>query len=641
MKYPKAIALFMRIVGKEMALPPLDTNPFSTLSLESGDSNLLVGRQHMLTVLSQYMKFRSTRRILLVGEHGSGRTSLLRCASKTAPISVHIDRISRMDAGLNLLKDIYSRFVNSNVPESRNELTMKILEASQNYTKALPLIVIDASTVDVSALNVALRDTLPTLERIQAVIVVVLETKDKAMLHESVLQRLDQMQPLANLSLEEVQLLVERRIQQSTGQPFSFDQKDAQHLLEQTSGLPSTVIRVMRDAIDNAKMSQYTHVEPQYESNTSLSEPLYNPSLFETPPESSFDSLFSEPEERAEESIEPTTVEDVDKDSEALKIEQNTRIMESIEDINLFDLDLVRLTEDQDNQAELKILESVENLQEGYDAAPAIAKPEVFERPPLDEHTPKGMAGIIGRSRDFLDRDQGAPPQSTMVESGEGVELWEDPSFQQSDAVGEEISEEDSAFMLHDEVGFMEHELESEGDAEAEFEIEAMQTNNFSPLSPSSSEIELDLDTAPVSNGLLSELAGMVPVMKALQRAIMSPDGSGSGIERRKLVEALEALQRKPTGSKQDYALNATVLSALTGHEIAVISLAHSRRYSPSDEELLGQLDIKRARLSQISNRLLKAGILSVRTLGRNRYYELTQAARAQLIAWNVIGGEN
>jgi DNA-binding MarR family transcriptional regulator len=72
-----------------------------------------------------------------------------------------------------------------------------------------------------------------------------------------------------------------------------------------------------------------------------------------------------------------------------------------------------------------------------------------------------------------------------------------------------------------------------------------------------------------------------------------------------------------------------------------VISIAHYRRYSPSDEELLGQLNIKRARLSQISNRLLKAGILSVHALGRNRYYELTQAARAQLIAWNVIGGEN
>jgi DNA-binding MarR family transcriptional regulator len=73
---------------------------------------------------------------------------------------------------------------------------------------------------------------------------------------------------------------------------------------------------------------------------------------------------------------------------------------------------------------------------------------------------------------------------------------------------------------------------------------------------------------------------------------------------------------------------------------MAIISVANDRRYSPSDEELCSQLNIKRSRLSQISNRLLKGGILSVRPIGRNRYYELTQAARAQLIAWNVIGGE-
>ena len=637
MKYPKAIAHLMRIVGKEIDLPPLDTNPFSTSSLESSDSNLLVGRQHMLSVLSQYIQFRSPRRILLVGEHGSGRTSLLRCASKIAPIAVHIDHISPSNAGLNLLKDIYSRFVNSNIPESRNDLTKKILEASQNYAKTLPLIVIDASTVDVSALNVALRDTLPTLERIQAVIVVVLETKDKAMLHDSVLQRLDQMQPLANLTLEEIQLLVERRIQQSTNQSFAFEKEDAQHLLEQTGGLPSGVIRVMRDAIDNAKMSQYTYVEPHYESSTSVSEQPFNPSLFESPPHSSFEALFSEPEEISEkiseeiyeEMPEAVTVERFDKDSEALQIEQDAQIMESIEDMNLFDLNLEQLTEDQHNQEELKILETVEDIKEGYDAAPAIAKPEVFERPPLDALTPKGMTGLFTRSRNFLDMEHEAPPEGQLIESNGGVELWEDPSFQQSDAIEEEISEEDSAFMLHNEVGFMEEETELE------------QEDSVHYVSPTRPEIELDLNEVPVPNGLLSELAGMVPVMKALQLAIMAPDENGSAIQRRKLIEALEALQRKPSGPKQDYALNAIVLSALTGHEIAVISIAHYRRYSPSDEELLGQLNIKRARLSQISNRLLKAGILSVRTLGRNRYYELTQAARAQLIAWNVIGGEN
>ena len=44
MKYPKRVASIMRIVGKEMALPPMDANPFSTLPLEANDSNLLVGR---------------------------------------------------------------------------------------------------------------------------------------------------------------------------------------------------------------------------------------------------------------------------------------------------------------------------------------------------------------------------------------------------------------------------------------------------------------------------------------------------------------------------------------------------------------------------------------------------------------------
>jgi len=612
-----------------MDLPPLEANPFSTLPLESSDSNLLVGRQHMLSVLSQYIQFRSPRRILLVGEHGSGRTSLLRCASKISPLSVHIDHIPPMDAGLNLLKDIYSRFVNTNIPEGRNELTKKILEASQNYDKALPLIVIDASTVDISALNVALRDTLPTLERIQAVIVIVLETKDKSMLHDSILQKLDQMQPLANLTLDEIQLLVERRIEQSTSQPFNFANEDAQHLLEKTSGLPSEVIRVMRDAIDNAKMSQYTYVEPHYESATPVSEPLFNPSLFENTPVSPLESILSEPREVQE----TVPVEEFDKDSEALQIEQDAKIMESIDDMNIFDLNLNQLSEDQFNQEDLKILETVEDLKEGYAASPANAKPEVFERPPLDELTPKGMAGLFSRSRAFLDGEQEDTPQDLplgrRIEEKGGVELWEDPSLQQFDAVEDEISEEDSAFMLHNEVGFMEDKIELEPD---------QNTHHFESEMP---EIDLDFGPAPVPNGLLSELAEMVPVMKALQLAFMAPDEFGTSIQRRKLVEALEALQRKPSGQKQDFALNAAVLSALTGHEIAVISIAHERRYSPSDEELLGQLNIKRARLSQISNRLLKAGILSAHTLGRNRYYELTQAARAQLIAWNVIGGGN
>ena len=52
-----------------------------------------------------------------------------------------------------------------------------MVDFSQTFTESLPLIVIDTPNVDDSVLFVALRDVLPALERLQAVIVVVVESK--------------------------------------------------------------------------------------------------------------------------------------------------------------------------------------------------------------------------------------------------------------------------------------------------------------------------------------------------------------------------------------------------------------------------------------------------------------------------------
>ena len=106
-----------------------------------------------------------------------------------------------------------------------------------------------------------------------------------------------------------------------------------------------------------------------------------------------------------------------------------------------------------------------------------------------------------------------------------------------------------------------------------------------------------------------------------------------------RLAEALSKMRREKQGEKQDFTLNPLVLSSLSNSESYVVSIAQQRRYSPSDKEILNELKIKRPRLSQISNRLLKSGILNVRTVGRSRYFQLTQAARAQLTAWGLIGG--
>ncbi len=82
------------------------------------------------------------------------------------------------------------------------------------------------------------------------------------------------------------------------------------------------------------------------------------------------------------------------------------------------------------------------------------------------------------------------------------------------------------------------------------------------------------------------------------------------------------------------------VLTSLTKSESIVVSVAQQRTVSPSDKLLLEKLNIKRARLSQICNRLHKAGILDVRMVGRSRMFGLTRTALAQMMAWGLVGGD-
>ena len=119
--------------------------------------------------------------------------------------------------------------------------------------------------------------------------------------------------------------------------------------------------------------------------------------------------------------------------------------------------------------------------------------------------------------------------------------------------------------------------------------------------------------------------------------ALMQPSVHASSHEA--LVAFFEERFQERQGPKEIHGLNPLVLGSLNPSEGYVVAIAQERDYSPSDSSMLQHLRIKRARLSQISNRLLKHGILQVRQVGRSRKFSLTQAARAQLIAWGALDG--
>lgn len=564
-------------------LPNLASNPFSTSPIEGNQNSLYVGRLDTRARISQHINFRSNRKILLVGEYGSGRTSLLRCAALEAPISVHIDHISSTNPGLSLLQKMYSELVGFQLPDNQVELVSKLVESSRSFINKLPLIVIDMPTVEDGILSVALRDVMPSLERLNAVIVVVIEPKQKTSIPDSVMHSFADVETLSPLSADEIKELVERRIDTVSQVEFNLSTTLAREIFQRTAGSPYQVVKLMRDIVDSQIMSSDERIVAY--------QPQYNvPEL-------------------------PINVEEIESNEEDKQIidasipwqERNESDVESFEVESMFGFEL-----DLDELKESKLQD--EPIQEySFSATPEsheVVNQQIDTRPMPEEIGVFG--GLLGRTRN-ISQEGDENPNDNMVnhEQSDGTELWISEELLQPEKQVE-FTEENSAEIIYDEIG-----------------IEFEQDSDDEHIDLFTEEVEM-FDHSNTDNSTLGQILNLLSSM-------IKPDNNLN--IQNSIFQGLLSLSNNKQSEKQDYPLNPIVLSSLNNNESYVVSIANTRKYSPSDKEILEHLKIKRPRLSQISNKLLKSGILNVRLQGRSRYFELTQAARAQLMAWGIIGG--
>tara|TARA_B100000965_G_C19572208_1_gene749639 strand:- start:3 stop:1823 length:1821 start_codon:yes stop_codon:yes gene_type:complete len=604
----------MRVKGLQIDFPVLRGNPFSTSPLETGQKSLYVGRLDIRGRISRHINFRSNRRLLLVGEMGSGRTSLLRCSASEAPVYVHIDHISASNPAHSLLENLYSELIDYNIPKSRNELVHKIVEASRTYESKIPLIVIDMPTVETSVMTVALRDALPSLERLQAVIVVVIEPKQRSNLPDSILHSFASIETLEPLSVDEVKVLVEKRVSSVTSKEFKLSSEDAQNIHSISGGKPSEVIRYMRDSIDQSLHSNPS--EQNYKTEYDLINSNYNSEQEdEIIHESSINRLPKEIQEVQLDELEADIIDASIPWQQREPVNDNSIPSVEVSDIFGFDLDLEELS---DSKLEDQPIEEFT-----FSATPDNEEIIIAESNPRPSINAGTFNALLGRTRDFSAEADDGPREMVKDDQSKGAELWVSKDLIEPPMIETDYSEEDSAALIHDEIGLPEFDSEQSldlGEIVNEYqeldqinEIDNSQNHNYDQLSP---------------------------LIKALHDLLITNVSSDSGSSNtNRLAEALSKMRREKQGEKQDFTLNPLVLSSLSNSESYVVSIAQQRRYSPSDKEILNELKIKRPRLSQISNRLLKSGILNVRTVGRSRYFQLTQAARAQLTAWGLIGG--
>ncbi len=605
----------MRVKGLQIDFPVLSGNPFSTSPLETGQKSLYVGRLDIRGRISRHINFRSNRRLLLVGEMGSGRTSLLRCSASEAPVYVHIDHISASNPAHSLLENLYSELIDYDIPKSRNELVHKIVEASRTYESKIPLIVIDMPTVETSVMTVALRDALPSLERLQAVIVVVVEPKQRSNLPDSILHSFASIETLEPLSVDEVKVLVEKRVSSATSQEFKLSTEDAQNLHSMSGGKPSEVIRYMRDSIDQSLHSDSSEQNYYAAENNVFSSNLEVKEKHEIHNQPDLSSLTEESHESIIDSQESEIIDASIPWQQREKVEDNSIPSVEVSEIFGFDLDLEELS---DSKLEDEPLEELT-----FSATPDSEEIIIADSNPRPSINAGTFNALLGRTRDFSSEKDGDTEEMIKDNDSKGAELWVSKDLIEPVKIEMDYSEEESATLIHDEIGLPELDLE--------------QTIDFDDVVNEYQEIEENDDIDKIQSNNYEQISPLIKVLHDLLVMNVSSDKVSSNPN--KLAEALSNMRREKQGEKQDFTLNPLVLSSLSNSESYVVSIAQQRRFSPSDNEILTELKIKRPRLSQISNKLLKSGILNVRTVGRSRFFQLTQAARAQLTAWGLIGG--
>ncbi len=240
----------MGVNDPNLGIPALRENPFQARPLEPGQSNLLVGRGDISARWVSFLNQKNARMVLLVGESGSGRTSLMRCASEESGSHVHIDMFPSENPVRGILEEIFALLVGFNIPSSNQELVGMLVNSTANVNGPLPLISLDFSSTDGRILAEVTSNLISALERLEALVVITLTTDQRMQWPESLVQKFDHLEVLHPLNNDDVKQLCELRMATASRTGWNASDELVDYLSERTGGNPLKIMRTMRDLVD-------------------------------------------------------------------------------------------------------------------------------------------------------------------------------------------------------------------------------------------------------------------------------------------------------------------------------------------------------------------------------------------------------
>ena len=630
-------------------LPALRGNPFDNRPIESSRAHDLVGRKEILHRWREHILSGSPRMILLVGESGSGRTSMINAISSQTPKKYIGQFLSEEgDQAKLVLHEILTHFGTFQSISTMNQLSQKLISLFDEDKGPLPIIALDYPP-QIIEINSFLSRICPILSRLRTMVIVSLTESQYLELNEEMRNLFDEPDRLDNFTKIEIQEMVNNRMRLKSKEKWIINPMILNSIHERTGGNPRDTIRILKCLVDEKRDLGYQGTlenlmsfqvlktpvidEKAYAENN-ISNDNYEPNI----PVSEIIDNELENDELIDE--EPSDLWDFDDKETSLLIDNFSE-----EDDEITDEEKPIL---QDNFSEIKndlIDEETNTIEEDnipdeteLFMSPGTEPPERMPQPSpvtiskkfgsLRKRSQKatyGMEDDISPHVPITYADE-EPSQSTL-DNYVGRETFK---IKNKNEIDEPIVSE---ARMDQNIQSIDYEIVDSIEG-AEWSVEPSYQSTVPKMTknPSASN-----DSLPNNESFIEEPMSQE---SEIEEIIFEEPEIQDTVE---LVESVPIFPKEKDTSmindfptkksrfspiwEDDRELDVNRFYSLSDAERMILEVASIREISPSDDELQARLEVGRPRLSQLYNSLQKSGMLSVRKQGRTRLFKLSEAA--------------
>lgn len=657
--------------------PLVKGNPFTQLPIDHEHQILLVGREKIATPITSQIINESTGIHLIVGDPGSGRSSLLQCLSPSD--SRHIGTVwAASDPTSRILVEALVGFTKQfTTPPTPQTAADQLIHHLNEKQGPLPLIAFDYNTPNSEQLGTAIKEIIPIMRRMRAMVVFAV-TSNQMIGWDSVLHNsFDTIHFLEPLNQGQIRHLIDSRMGTVSNETILTETAQLTRLHSYTNGNPTTLMRQLNRYLKYLRFPEKSPM-PEFLSHEGASFTGVSPSI--TPVASSYSATPQQiPPPEPTRPLFPTIPPQQEDEYAAwfsgapLPVESpiESPLPEKYEPV----VDSLILDDADSMESEVGWEDEVIHFASRGSLDDLEDDPLYLESE--DEPMPLDTFAAWDKGVDETKSFDNVPPEPVDTMSNIVEDVFSSESIVESSSIYSIDNNESMVGTSHIEPVPIESPPPSRrggimGLAERSKETKARLDANLPPNPPTSEQMGLeplpipktiDLNAPdsqtpsfvePFVESEINHRTNIKPDPMTTRPPDLTSEGAdlwvGKGVNPpeslpspsiyqevppipppipivspEKVVQGLNAL-RAPRWDP-DEPIRPERLREVTDSDVIVLTAAATRDISPSDTALQARLQVGRSRLSQIFNDLRRHGFLCVRKEGRTRWYRMTAAA--------------